>query len=339
MGFASNIIALSDDNQLEKLSELIAQHTLESKFDRSRFVQDFKQGIFKAFYVNDSNSDSIIAFVLITKGYSTWQHRLFAINALWLESRLDLNTKNTVLELLRSFLFEFARKLDCKRILYNLEINEKNKQLVDWLVLDGITNMTIKEEWSIFEMRHAAMTKFLEIKHKYSQDFRIIKVTDMKKYANAIRDLIRVLAVYEKLQDQCETSSASLVRDYASEEKFYESIIVLDKQENVVGYSFYSMIYELERGRGCFMDDLFIKEEFRGCGLGAALWREVMSDCLTNFDVRFMQWSVLKWNKPAIDFYFKFNSVDLTDVCSLNFFRYTTDRIYSNYREESLYTK
>ena len=65
---------------------------------------------------------------------------------------------------------------------------------------------------------------------------------------------------------------------------------MLKKEGNVTGYSFYSMIDELEQVGGCFMNDLSIEEEFRGCRLGAALRREVISDCSKIFNAKFMQW-------------------------------------------------
>lgn len=53
---------------------------------------------------------------------------------------------------------------------------------------------------------------------------------------------------------------------------------------------------------GIYLEDLFVRPEFRGKGYGKALLAELASECL-RLGCKRMDWSVLKWNQPSIDFY------------------------------------
>ncbi len=81
-----------------------------------------------------------------------------------------------------------------------------------------------------------------------------------------------------------------------------------------------------------------MKEEFRRLGLGSHMWQLVVNDCLTNHGSVYMQWAVLNWNTPAIEFYLKFNSINLSESEQqrLSVFRYTTEKIYANQNSNSV---
>jgi RimJ/RimL family protein N-acetyltransferase len=53
---------------------------------------------------------------------------------------------------------------------------------------------------------------------------------------------------------------------------------------------------------GIYLEDLFVRPAFRGKGYGKALLAELAKECL-RLDCKRLDWSVLKWNKPSIDFY------------------------------------
>jgi ribosomal protein S18 acetylase RimI-like enzyme len=322
---ASYFIEISDRAQFDKLAELSSHLTSD------QLESDFKQGFFTGYLIYDS-SDRVLSYVILTKGYSTWQHRMLYISDLWFNPTLNQDEICTILASTRDFLFTKLRKLDVMRLQINLEFTEENEFLKNWFLTDKAVNLTVQEGWHVLELNEHSMLKFMDLKTKYNEsEFRMAKVQEMNLYANAIRDLIRELAEFESMVDQVDTRSDKLVRDYANDEnKFYDSVVVLDNRtQELVGYALYFLSYDLKRGRGCYMEDLYIKEKFRKQGLGIALWREVIADCVQNYKTCSMRWSVLDWNKSAIEFYYKFGSVDLTVLNKLNFVRYTTDRIYS----------
>jgi GNAT superfamily N-acetyltransferase len=53
---------------------------------------------------------------------------------------------------------------------------------------------------------------------------------------------------------------------------------------------------------GIYLEDLFVRKEFRGKGYGKALLAELAKECL-RLGCKRLDWSVLKWNQPSIDFY------------------------------------
>lgn len=111
----------------------------------------------------------------------------------------------------------------------------------------------------------------------------------------------------------------------------YESIVIVENQTNeVVGFAIYFPMYNLKSGLGFYLEDLYIREAYRRSGLGTSLWKKVAKDCI-RLGGSVMQWSVLGWNKSAISFYFKFKACNLTDMLSLQFYRFLTNQIYENF--------
>lgn len=70
-----------------------------------------------------------------------------------------------------------------------------------------------------------------------------------------------------------------------------------------IGYAVYFYSYSTWLGRnGIYLEDLYITPEYRGVGAGRRLLRELAREAVAN-DCGRLEWSVLDWNQPAIDFY------------------------------------
>lgn len=269
---------------------------------------------------------SVACYALLTNGYSTWQHRCLVISHIWIREDLEQRVKLSILEGLKDYLFSFSRDNDYQRITYFLE-PENNTFLYNWLKDNSINDMTDQEGWLLFELGLAELNNLANNNQELDDNFHILKVEDIKQYGESIRELIKEIAAFEGLLEQFETKTENLIGDF---NKFYVSQIVLTKDTNkVVGYSVYFKSYDYQRGVGCYLEDLYIQEEYRKKGIGSFLWREIVRDVLVDFQAQYMQWSVLNWNEPAIEFYKKFSSVDLTTDHNLRFLRFTTDKIYS----------
>ncbi|HKV62069.1 MAG TPA: GNAT family N-acetyltransferase [Candidatus Acidoferrum sp.] len=120
--------------------------------------------------------------------------------------------------------------------------------------------------------------------------------------APLLRALICELAEYERERDQVQITEADLVRDgFGPHPKFRALIAEWNGQP--VGYSLFFGFYSTWVGRpGLFLEDLFVRQHFRGKGIGKALlaavaWIAQQENC---YGIR---WEVLDWNQPAIDFY------------------------------------
>lgn len=188
--------------------------------------------------------------------------------------------------------------------------------------------MSKTEDWFIMEMGYNEILEFKNQSSPIKQGFKVSKVTNINEYAQATRQLIHELAVFEKLEDQCEITESGLIRDYKDDSKYYE-LAVLTKDDVPVGFAIYYLKYDLSRGLGFFLEDLYVKQEFRGNGLGTCLWRFVIEDILASHICTYLQWTVLSWNSGAIEFYYKYKAKNLTDPNGVHFFRMLKETIYS----------
>jgi GNAT superfamily N-acetyltransferase len=117
-----------------------------------------------------------------------------------------------------------------------------------------------------------------------------------------LKTLICELAEYERERDQVVTSEADLVRDgFGPQPKFRALIAECDGQ--AAGYALFFGFYSTWEGRsGLFLEDLFVRQTFRGKGIGKALLAKV-AGIAQHEKCYGVRWEVLDWNQPAIEFY------------------------------------
>lgn len=117
-----------------------------------------------------------------------------------------------------------------------------------------------------------------------------------------ILEFIRALAVYEREPDAVTATEASLLRDGFGKNPFYFCLIA-EFDGSPAGFALYFYNYSTWLGRpGLYLEDLFVHPEFRGAGIGRALLQRVAAIAVEQGCQR-LQWEVLDWNTPAIDFY------------------------------------
>jgi GNAT superfamily N-acetyltransferase len=116
-----------------------------------------------------------------------------------------------------------------------------------------------------------------------------------------ILTLIHALAVYEREPDAVQIGEAELRRDGFGPQPLFECLIADDASE-AAGFALYFPIYSTWRGPSLHLEDLFVQPSHRGRGIGKALLARVAALALERGCAR-MQWDVLDWNTPAIDFY------------------------------------
>ncbi len=113
---------------------------------------------------------------------------------------------------------------------------------------------------------------------------------------------IRALASYEREPDAVTATEADLLRDGFGANPFYFCLIA-EYDGAPAGFALYFFNYSTWLGRpGLYLEDLFVHPEFRGHGIGKALLQRVAAIAVENQCPR-LQWEVLDWNTPAIDFY------------------------------------
>jgi len=113
---------------------------------------------------------------------------------------------------------------------------------------------------------------------------------------------VRALAAYEREPDAVTATEAGLLRDGFGPNPFYFCLIA-DIDGLPVGFALYFFNYSTWLGRpGLYLEDIFVPPEFRGQGIGKALLKQVAAIAVEKGCPR-LQWEVLDWNTPAIDFY------------------------------------
>ena len=120
--------------------------------------------------------------------------------------------------------------------------------------------------------------------------------------ATLIFALVRELADYENLQSEVaatpEALSAAL---FTREPRLFCELAEWDGQP--AGFSVWFLNYSTFRGRhGLYVEDLFVRPQFRGHGIGKALMARLARHCVEQGLARF-EWAVLDWNAPSIAFY------------------------------------
>jgi GNAT superfamily N-acetyltransferase len=118
-----------------------------------------------------------------------------------------------------------------------------------------------------------------------------------------ILNFISALAEYERAPEGAVTATeAGLLRDGFGPQPFYECLIA-DHDGSPAGFALYFFNYSTWRGQpGIYLEDLFVRPGMRGLGIGKMLLQRVAAAALEKGCWR-MQWEVLDWNTPAIDFY------------------------------------
>jgi GNAT superfamily N-acetyltransferase len=117
-----------------------------------------------------------------------------------------------------------------------------------------------------------------------------------------ILELIRELAVYEKEPDAVLATEADL-RDALFGADPVASAHVAEQDGAVVGFALWYRTFSTWQGKpGLWLEDLYVRPEARGTGLGKALLVELARTAVAKGWTRF-EWSVLDWNTPAQGFY------------------------------------
>ncbi len=122
-----------------------------------------------------------------------------------------------------------------------------------------------------------------------------------------VLQLIQDLATYEKAPEQVEASKEDLLNTiFAKEPRVFCDLVEVDGQ--IAGIAIWFLNYSTWQAKhGIYLEDLYIKPEFRAKGYGKALLKHLAQICDREGYGR-LQWWVLDWNSPAIEFYRSFGA-------------------------------
>ncbi|MFG2469180.1 GNAT family N-acetyltransferase [Streptomyces canus] len=120
----------------------------------------------------------------------------------------------------------------------------------------------------------------------------------------AIHTLIRELAAYERALDEAKATEEQLREAlFGPQPAAYAHVATDDATGTVIGYAIWFLNFSTWRGvHGIYLEDLYVRPTVRGGGHGKALLTALARICVERGYQR-LEWSVLNWNTPAIDFY------------------------------------
>lgn len=119
----------------------------------------------------------------------------------------------------------------------------------------------------------------------------------------AILNLIKELAIFENEPYTVVVSAEDLVRDGFGESPLFTTFVAEVEQE-IIGMALFYYRFSTWKGKTIHLEDLVVTESKRGTGAGFKLYTEVIKEGKKE-NVRRIEWNVLDWNTPAIDFYKK----------------------------------
>jgi GNAT superfamily N-acetyltransferase len=119
-----------------------------------------------------------------------------------------------------------------------------------------------------------------------------------------IVDLFKDFALFEKLPDKMVNSVDRMI----AEKEYFNCFVAETADKKIIGYATYFFGYYTWIGKSLYMDDLYVKPEFRAIGIGTRLINEIIDFAKSN-NCHKLRWQVSQWNKPAIEFYIKLGAV------------------------------
>ncbi len=123
---------------------------------------------------------------------------------------------------------------------------------------------------------------------------RAVEETDFLQ----IVSLFKEFATFEKMPEQMTNS----VERMSKEKDFFHCFVAETKDKKIIGYVTYFFCYYTWIGKSLYMDDLYVKPEYRANGIGTKLINKVIQFAKDS-ECNKLRWQVSDWNKPAIDFY------------------------------------
>jgi len=152
---------------------------------------------------------------------------------------------------------------------------------------------------------------------------KIIIRSAQAKDISTILKLIKDLSIYEKLSHQF-VNDEELMKKYLFGDKRFAEVFIAEYEHQPVGFALFFHNYSTFVGKpGIYLEDLFVQPEMRGKGIGKKLFLEIVKIARERNCGR-VEWSVLNWNTPAIDFYKSMGAVPMGEW---TVYRLTEDKI------------
>lgn len=144
--------------------------------------------------------------------------------------------------------------------------------------------------------------------YPYAMQIRAAVISDIDE----ILALIYELALYEKAPDEAKATREQIEESFFSDNpKVFCDLVEVDGE--IAGCAIWFLNYSTWQGKhGIYLEDLFVRPQYRGRGYGKALLKHLAAICEERGYGRF-QWWVLDWNTPSIEFYKSLGAVAMDE--------------------------
>lgn len=129
-------------------------------------------------------------------------------------------------------------------------------------------------------------------------DIKIRKATQ-EDYQSVFR-LVKEFAAFLGKSENVKTT----IDDFINQSDYFSCLLAENSKGDVIGYTLFSTIFHTWSGKSIYLDDLFVKEEYRQHSVGTMLVCSLIEYAKQN-QVNSLNWQVLEWNESAIHFYKK----------------------------------
>ena len=140
-----------------------------------------------------------------------------------------------------------------------------------------------------------------------------------------IMTLIQQLAEFENMRESVKINGERLQDDFVKG-RFECAVCQNVSNGTIVGFAIYVYTFDLAVGRKVYLEDLYVRERYRSRGHGRKLWDYLLAkgrseDCVA------MEFSVLRWNKSAIEFYINRGANNITKADSMEVYRFNIEPV------------
>ena len=140
-----------------------------------------------------------------------------------------------------------------------------------------------------------------------------------KKDSLAILNLIKELALFEREPESVKLKLSDIENDGFGTKPLFECIVA-EINKRIIGMAIYYPRYSTWNGPTIHLEDLIVSEQYKGRGIGTQLYSNFIKMAF-NSGVKRVEWNVLDWNSPAINFYKKSGAKVLDDWRSVQMHR------------------
>ena len=128
-----------------------------------------------------------------------------------------------------------------------------------------------------------------------------------KEDCERMLELVKELARYEKAPNEVTVTLDHFLKSgFSSRPVWWAFVAEVDGK--VEGFALYYIRYSTWKGQRMYLEDFYVSEDLRGKGLGKLLFDRLITEAKRR-KLNGIQWQVLEWNEPAINFYKKYNAV------------------------------